>query len=350
MPTKGRALFAWLRNLSSPSSNIPLLLNLSVATLTLKQGAMALRNEQFFLPGSKTLPHRFVALCSKRKSYYCSTRPSISNGITDLKVPTFPQNFSDIFIVHTYFISMIVMSMAALIFLPAAMSVLALTMPCMPPILTSMVYLECRSWVDNGQTGVSFRVGLAITTYYYWTMVTSFIIISIIIVLLYPIEVKLIILEGIKRKVLEGGQPTHSNLMKYRLLQLLSAMHNFIFRQPAMPVLVGGITRCESFALYILITSASSVPLPVLLFFCVLAFELFILIVGPLKVMANPYITSVELLNSLRGVHGPKWVHRFVKSCPPSKLTLGDGTFFDSSASLEIWSKCVDLLITFILM
>lgn len=62
MPTKGRALFAWLRNLSSPSSNIPLLLNLSVATLTLKQGAMALRNEQFFLPGSKTLPHRFVAL------------------------------------------------------------------------------------------------------------------------------------------------------------------------------------------------------------------------------------------------------------------------------------------------
>lgn len=134
--------------------------------------------------------------------------------------------FADIFIVHTYFISMIVMSMAALIFLPAAMSVLALTMPCMPPILTSMVYLECRSWVDNGQTGVSFRVGLAITTYYYWTMVTSFIIISIIIVLLYPIEVKLIILEGIKRLEIKN-----SNTYIYLFLNLITEAFQPVFNK-----------------------------------------------------------------------------------------------------------------------
>lgn len=139
-------------------------------------------------------------------------------------------------------------------------------------------------------------------------------------------------------------------VVEYRCLQLLSTMHNSGFRQPAMSGIIGKVTICESFALYILITSADiQIPIPVLFLFFLVATGLFILSVCHMKVIAKPFIKSVKFLDSLKALKLSKWTKRFAKFCSPSKLTLGDGKFFDKSTSLVIWKKAVDLLITLLL-
>lgn len=133
-------------------------------------------------------------------------------------------------------------------------------------------------------------------------------------------------------------------------MQLLSGMHNSVLRSPVMPVMVGGVMLCESFALYLVLTSTSVVPVPIFMLSLVVAIEMSIIIIGLFKMMANTFVKSENLLKFLQSMNGPRWVSRFIRSCPPSKLILGDGNFFDRATSLVIWRKSVDLLITFLLM
>lgn len=139
-----------------------------------------------------------------------------------------------------------------------------------------------------------------------------------------------------------------SSLRRYRTLQLLSGMHNLVLREPVMPALVGGILLCESFALYLVLTSMFVIPVPILVLSLGVAVEMSI-IIGLFRMMANPFVKSEKLLKYLQILNGPRWVKRFVMSCPPSKMILGDGNFFDKATSLVIWRKSVDLLITFLL-
>jgi hypothetical protein len=41
---------------------------------------------------------------------------------------------------------------------------------------------------------------------------------------------------------------------------------------------------------------------------------------------------------------------RFLRSCSPLKLSMGDGTFFDRLTSLVIWEVCVGLLVNLLVM
>lgn len=131
---------------------------------------------------------------------------------------------------------------------------------------------------------------------------------------------------------------------------MLTDMHNSVIRHPFISIMVGAVTACESFALYIIITATSAIPIPILLLLSSVAVDLFVLIVGPFRIMANPLVKSIALLESLKRMNESKWVKRFVRSLPPSKMTLGDGKFFDKATSLVIYSKCADLVITFLLM
>lgn len=139
-------------------------------------------------------------------------------------------------------------------------------------------------------------------------------------------------------------------LHTYRTLQMLGDMHNSVFRHPIMAILIGAVTVCASFALYILITSTSVAPIPIIIILSLVALDLFIMVVGPFKFMANPLPKSTELLQSFKRMNRSRWIKRFVRSCPPSKLLLGDGKFFDRATSLVICRKSADLVITFLLM
>lgn len=127
-------------------------------------------------------------------------------------------------------------------------------------------------------------------------------------------------------------------------------MHNSVLRPPLMACLVGGVSMFVSFSLYIIISSTSEVPFTIFVLFSAVALNMSVIIVWPFKLMGVPFVKSVELLKSLQRMNGLGWVKRFVRSCPPSKLSLGDGGFFDKATSLVILRKSIDLLITFLLM
>lgn len=117
-----------------------------------------------------------------------------------------------------------------------------------------------------------------------------------------------------------------------------------------MPIFVGAIITCESCALYILITSTDKVPIPIIFLFIVVAIDVWILIVGPMKIMAKPYVESVEFLNSLKTENTSKWTKKFARSCTPAKIMLGDGKFFDAGTPLVVWRQTIELLVAFLLM
>lgn len=139
-------------------------------------------------------------------------------------------------------------------------------------------------------------------------------------------------------------------LEEYRTLRLLSNFHNFVFAYPAMAILVGGVTLCTSIAFYLLITSAHVVPLPVLILFSIIAFDFFFAVHGVFKIVSYPYTKSLDFFQLVKVGNYTKYELRYIKSCPPSKLSLGNGGFFDRLTSLVIWQKCIDYVIMFLLM
>ncbi|OXA49295.1 hypothetical protein Fcan01_15678 [Folsomia candida] len=226
-------------------------------------------------------------------------------------------------VAQLYYIGLNAISTASVVLMPINCCVFALRQPCMPPVVTSAIYLESSIMCAG-----TFTVTVVLT---------------------YPSQVKVILLGSMNRDLNTGGPHVSSCLRKYRILELLVDMHNLVLKQPVMSALVGCVTTLESFTLYIVIASRSVVPLPLLLLFAAVAVSMFFVIVRLFKMMSNPFIKSVELLNSLKRMNESKQIKRCVQSFREAKLTLGDGKFFDTSTSLVIWAKCIDLLITFLL-
>lgn len=117
-----------------------------------------------------------------------------------------------------------------------------------------------------------------------------------------------------------------------------------------MAILAGVITLCESISLYLVISWTKGVPLPVLILFSIIAFDFFLVIHGIFKIVSYPYIKSLGFIDLVKDGRYTTADLCFIKSCPPSKLSLGDGGFFDKLTSFVIWKKCIDYLITFLLM
>ncbi|OXA54308.1 hypothetical protein Fcan01_11276, partial [Folsomia candida] len=391
--SKRSHIVTWTRDLLLPSSNIPLVLNLSKMTIFLNQLPIKLNRGKFVLPNLTKcqrlvailtiLLHLVVVLKWVLDQWLYPTRPPSPTWkfvlmyyfitlfaaiaafivhVNFLKEETVfllnsalqieqDSNMKGNCIVHIYYIVVVALSVLAIILMPITCLTFALLRPCMPPTWTSIIYLECKSWDDDGNTGMWFRSFGAILLYYFSLTVVATAVFGIIIVLTYPTEVKLILIELMKSYLTKIRTDDGFLCLKtYRTLQILTDMHNSVFRHPIMSVIVGSVTACESFALYTLITSSSVIPFPGLILFATVGVELFAVIVGPFKVMANPFVKSVELLHSFQPMTGSKLIKRLVRSFPPSKLTLGDGGFFDKATSLVICSQCIDLLITFLLM
>lgn len=127
-----------------------------------------------------------------------------------------------------------------------------------------------------------------------------------------------------------------TDLPMYRTLQLLSNFHNFVFCVPSMVVLAFSCTICESIALFLMITSNHVVPLPVLILFSLVVIDFFVIIHSVFKILSYPYVKSLEFIGLVKMGRYSKLEHRFILSCPPSKLSLGNGGFFDKLTSFVI--------------
>lgn len=103
----------------------------------------------------------------------------------------------------------------------------AIIRPCMPPVVTSAIYLECQSWDDDGETGFLFRILAAIVPIYLSALLANVVVFTITVALMYPTLVKLIILKSMDRLQKDNHckyAKTYKNLLN--LLTRLTKRHS----------------------------------------------------------------------------------------------------------------------------
>lgn len=103
------------------------------------------------------------------------------------------------YVVHIFFFMFIGLSKIAITFIPLLGVPMGLLRPCMPPMLSSIINLGCKSWNDHGNIGILQRMVGVITTVYAAHAVVATCVFLITVVLIYPTEVKLILVEAMKR-------------------------------------------------------------------------------------------------------------------------------------------------------
>lgn len=101
--------------------------------------------------------------------------------------------------VRPYFVILGFLAVSLVVSLPLAVSLLGLVKPCMPPLLSSMMILDCKDWDDDGDSSFLTRLGIGVFEYYTWLVIISTLSYGLYIPLLYPVEIKLFILEVMKQ-------------------------------------------------------------------------------------------------------------------------------------------------------
>ncbi|OXA38638.1 hypothetical protein Fcan01_26589 [Folsomia candida] len=181
--------------------------------------------------------------------------------------------------VHRYFVIFGATVVSTFVLVPCAVSVMSFFQPCMPPVLTSTMILNCKNWRHDGEAGLLIKFVVGIYEFYAWMVILGTVGIGVYVALLYPVEVKLLILDYIEKNEMGVKRPTSSyHLYKYRVLQLITTYHNNAWCQPSVPVGMGGIAVAETVSLYILVTSYYQAPIIILLLFLIIALDCFVVI------------------------------------------------------------------------
>ncbi|OXA54249.1 hypothetical protein Fcan01_11873 [Folsomia candida] len=169
---------------------------------------------------------------------------------------------------------------------------LCIFFPCMPPLIAMRSDL-CSSWVEDDLT----LLGKIITwlfTAASWSAVIGLTFTSFVITLLYPTLV-------------------------------LFNLYSYVMATPMATLLMGTAMIAEVTILYALIKSETLIPPVVAALFFVIALDFFLIIQIVFKMLRRPYVASMGFKESgaslkIRG----KWFNRFMKSCAPVKVPMGD--------------------------
>lgn len=142
------------------------------------------------------------------------------------------------------------------------------------------------------------------------------------------------------------------NIRFYRVTQVMEKLMNHVWRKPLMPVLLMAIIIAETTALYVLTTSSSKLPVAILGCFTMIGADFVGVIHVIYRILGLPYLSSKKLIGNVKLCQkggNSAWFKRYLKSCPPLKIGMGDGTFFDRLTPIVIWQFCVDRLISMLL-
>lgn len=152
-------------------------------------------------------------------------------------------------------------------------------------------------------------------------------------------------------KILHFRNINEASMKQYRVAESLQNLFHDVARFPVMSLVLGGVVMAEVLSLYILITSWKPIPITVAVFFTLVAFDFSVVINYILNDLSRYFVASVGYIETVkRSAKGTKWSNGFLKSCPPLKFPVGDGTFFDKMSSLNIWQTCINHLVTLLLM
>ncbi|XP_035702704.1 uncharacterized protein LOC118434070 [Folsomia candida] len=222
---------------------------------------------------------------------------------------------------------------------PVPMAIFTFTMlyPCMPPLITGLIY-----WTKDATCSLNLvsKIVIGLLESYTWCMKMVMGFPAIYFFLIHPGCVQIFLLEEIHRKLTSG---LYTEIRKYRYIQTLSLLQNELLKQPGIQVLVGGIIITETVSIYMVFRSWQILPLPALGFFGIIATSFFFTIHVYFKAISNPFVKSVELVR-FGGQMRNKWVQAYLRSCSPIRVSLGDGSYFGKITSLKIWQYCMDRL------
>ncbi|OXA45950.1 hypothetical protein Fcan01_19275 [Folsomia candida] len=101
-----------------------------------------------------------------------------------------------------------------------------------------MMILDCKDWDDDGDSSFLTRLGIGVFEYYTWLVIISTLSYGLYIPLLYPVEIKLFILEVMKHNETRDLDHSHGHLYLYRILTLLTTYQNNGWCQPSMPIVI----------------------------------------------------------------------------------------------------------------
>lgn len=91
------------------------------------------------------------------------------------------------------------LTQGSLIVAPIALSLTSLLAPCLPPALVGSLFLDCKSWDDNGGAGILLRFGSAIVEGHAWFVACGIIGFVIFLAMFYPVEVIVLHIRKLER-------------------------------------------------------------------------------------------------------------------------------------------------------
>ncbi len=101
--------------------------------------------------------------------------------------------------VQRLFIIMRTVAELTLVLMPLAIPLLSFIRPCMPPLISSMAFLPCKSWNDHGNAGILTKLCISIFEWYTWAMGVGVVVFAIFVLFVYPIEVILLVLKTLEQ-------------------------------------------------------------------------------------------------------------------------------------------------------
>ncbi|XP_035713115.1 uncharacterized protein LOC118437830 [Folsomia candida] len=214
----------------------------------------------------------------------------------------------------------------------------------MPPSIANTLILECRTgwgdqdaelWVRLINGLVQGSVGLSVAAVIVTTIKRIF---------LYPAVMVELWIKTIERKLDHG-------LAGFRVAQVFQNLTNSVMRKPLNNLFVLLCIVCQVISLYVIITSWANISLGVFAFFYLMGFDFFIMIHVTLHSQSKSYVASLKFAENMKSLQSRNpWFRKFLKSCPPLKVGMGDGKFFDALSAFVIFQFCVDRLINLLLM
>ncbi|OXA44771.1 hypothetical protein Fcan01_20892 [Folsomia candida] len=219
-----------------------------------------------------------------------------------------------------------------------------LFVPCSPPSAGSVLFYSCpNGWMDQSLPWPG-RLVNGLILFHAWYLLASLFAMAVLVVLLYPSLVM-----ELQSKL--DTMFCRTKLEQYRVAQVMKNLLNYVKRNPMTGLALAFIINTEIESLYAIIMCRDKLPLPILLLFAMALIDFFLVIHVFLRALSKPYVSSVEFVSNFNRLGGmDEWRRKFLKSCQPVKVAMGDGNYFDGLTSLVIWQFCVDTFISIVLM
>ncbi|OXA44836.1 hypothetical protein Fcan01_20942 [Folsomia candida] len=188
--------------------------------------------------------------------------------------------------------------------------------------------------------------------YVWYSMVAVFVTV-VSRVLLYPAVMVELWIKVLERKLYHSDfEFTKSHgLTDFRVAQVFQNLTNSVMRKPLVNLVVLKVIISQTISLYVIIASLENISFGVASFFFLIGLDFFLIIHVTLHSQSKPYVVSVKFFENMKTLRlKSAWFKKFLKSCPPLKVGMGEGKFFDELTSFIIWQFCVDRLINMLLL